>query len=535
MKRLKTWWLLVLLLLSLPYVVLFVVGSIWLYQQNVLWIWLLFSSLAMASGWGLAQLLRGRTPRPEIAVVQPSPNWAPAGEAAWKEVEAIAQRAEKRKQSLDSVDPAWQLLREVLHTVAVHYRPKAKKPELDIPLPHALHIAELVARDLRHATSQYVPGAHILTINDLLNLKKWTALGRRFYLLYRLGRVAFDPFGSVLAEIRDMAGRRVLGSSSEELKSWAIGFCVRKAGYYAIQLYSGNLVLEDVAFEHYTTEQSRQDVARDDRRTEMLAEEPLRMLVLGQVKAGKSSLINALFGETRAAVDVVPRTKYVEPYLLEREGLQQAIILDTAGYEDVTRDDDPFAQLHDQLLDSDIVVCVCSATSAARAADRHLLDAVRKFFDEHPDRVMPPVLVALTQIDRLRPFNDWNPPYDLQLADTRKAQQIVEAMQTVADDLAVMPEQVIPVCLREDRIYNVEEGLAPAVLQVLSEANRAKYLRCVRHFQKEERDWRRVLETAIRTGRVLWNIARDRKRDASADGAGRLAHEADAASADDER
>jgi len=514
-NRLKTWWLCVVLLMALPYVVLFAVGSIWLYQNHVLWYWLIFSGVAMTAGWGLARLLRGKTPRPDIAVVKPSPNWAPSGEAAWQDVEALADQAEKRNLNLTSIDPFWQLLREVFHVVAVHYRPMSKKPELDIPLPHALQITELVARDLRHATSEYVPGAHILTINDLLKLHKWTALGQRLYVLYRLGRVAFDPLGAVLAEVRDFAGRSALGSSTDEVKSWAIGFCVRKAGYYAIQLYSGNLVLEDVEFEHYTTEQSREDAAKDDRRSEMLANEPLRMLVLGQVKAGKSSLINALFGETRAAVDVVPRTKYVEPYVLEREGMQQAIILDTAGYEDVTRDDDPFAQLHDEILDCDIVVCVCAATSAARAADRHLLDAVRTYFSEHPDRIMPPVIVALTQIDRLRPFNEWNPPYDLQQAESRKAQQIVEAIELVAEDLDVPPERVIPVCLKEDRIYNVEEGVAPAILQVLSDANRVKYLRCVRHFHKEERDWRRVLETAVHTGRVLWKIAREGKQGAA--------------------
>jgi hypothetical protein len=347
-------------------------------------------------------------------------------------------------------------------------------------------------------------------------LKRWTVLGQRMYLLYRLGRVAINPVGAVLAEIRDFTAGKVLGSSTDEMKNWAIGFCVKKAGYYAIQLYSGYLVLDDMAFDDYTTEQSRGDAAKDERRTELLSSEPLRILVLGQVKAGKSSLINALFGETRAAVDVVPRTRYVEPYVLERDGLQQAIILDTAGYEDVARTDDPFAQLHKQILDCDLVLCVCSAASAARAADRVLLDAVRGFFDANPDRVMPPVVVALTHVDTLRPFAEWNPPYNVQQPLGRKALQIVDAIQAVSSDLAVDPAVVIPVCLQPDRIYNIEEGIAPAIMQVLSEANRVKYLRCVRHFHKEERDWRRVLETAIRSGRLLWKLAREGKPDEAA-------------------
>lgn len=513
MNRFKTWWLTVLALVSLPYLVLFIAGSIWLYQYDVLWIWLIFSGVTMTAGWMLARWLRGKVPPPAIAAVEPSPNWSPLGEAAWKDVEAIAARAEQQNIPLDRADPAWNLLREVFHVVAAHYRKKSKQPELDIPLPHALHIVELVSRDLRNATSQYVPGAHVLTINDLLRLKKWTTLGQRMYTLYRLGRVAINPIGAVLAEIRDFSAGKVLGSSGDELKSWAIGFCVKKAGFYAIQLYSGNLVLDDVSFDTYTTEQSRADAAKDERRTELLGSEPLRMLVLGQVKAGKSSLINALFGETRAAVDVVPRTKYVEPYVLERDGMQQAIIFDTAGYEDVSRSDDPFAQLHEEILECDLVLCVCRATSAARAADRKLLDAVRGFFDDNPDRVMPPVVVALTHIDGLRPFNQWDPPYNIQEPKSRKELNIVEAIQSVSGDLAVDPALVIPVCLQPDRVYNIEEGLAPAVLQVLSAANRAKYLRCVRHFHKEERDWRKVLDTAIRSGRLLWKLVREGRQD----------------------
>src|SRR5207248_7471706 len=55
--------------------------------------------------------------------------------------------------------------------------------------------------------------------------------------------------------------------------------------------------------------------------------EPLRMLILGQVKAGKSSLVNALFGAIRAATDVVPTTAQLTPYVLERADMGVTVIL----------------------------------------------------------------------------------------------------------------------------------------------------------------------------------------------------------------
>jgi 50S ribosome-binding GTPase len=56
------------------------------------------------------------------------------------------------------------------------------------------------------------------------------------------------------------------------------------------------------------------------------------LLVAGQVKAGKSSLINALFGELQAATDVLACTSNIIPYRLERNGTDLALVLDSPGY-----------------------------------------------------------------------------------------------------------------------------------------------------------------------------------------------------------
>lgn len=65
-----------------------------------------------------------------------------------------------------------------------------------------------------------------------------------------------------------------------------------------------------------------------------MGQEPLRIVVAGQTGSGKSSLINALFGELKAATDVLPTTMQVQPFVLERDGLPNTIIVDSAGYGD---------------------------------------------------------------------------------------------------------------------------------------------------------------------------------------------------------
>lgn len=502
MKHLKLWWSLVLTLLAIPYLVLFTVGSIWLFQYGMLWEWLALSAVCTLAGWALARWLRPQELL-KTATVRPGEAWPASGQEAWRQVESLASRIQQDNPPVDRPERIWEVLREVLETVARHYHPNSNLAVLEIPTPHLLRIVELVARDLRESFATRVPGAHILTLNDLRRLGRWAALSQHFYLVYKVLIFGLNPVAGLLREIRDAASGRLVGVSGDEVKRWAWGFCVRKAGYYAIQLYSGHLVLDDVQIGSYQTRRSQQDAQKAEAQLEHLAEEPLRILVLGQVKAGKSSLINALFGETRAAVDVVPRTRGVEPYVLNRNGIPQAIILDTAGYEQGDQSGKVFDEAKKQILQCDLVLMVCSAQSASRDADRRLLDAVRRFYQSEPDRIMPPLVGVLTHVDQLRPFAEWKPPYDLAQPTCVKARNMADAVAAVGQDLGLADDEpVIPVCLKPEQWYNVEEGLAPAILQSATEAQRVKYLRCLREYHQEEY-WQRLWQQAVHSGRIL--------------------------------
>lgn len=503
MKYLKTWWLLVLGLVLLPWVVLFVAGSIWFWEKGYLWYYLAISGVCTLASWPLVKWLRAKNLPLNTATVEPAWTWPPSGHAAWAEVEQIANRAQDAELALDEPGPLWNVLYEVLDVVARAYHPKSSQPALEVPVPHVLKVVELVAVDLRAAFSEHVPGAHILTLQDFRRLSNLATVGQQSYFLYRIAYFGLNPVAALFRELRDFVGGKLLTASTDELQRWAVGYVVRKAGYYAIQLYSGQLVLADLEFQQFTTPESRADAEAAGLQEQSLTDEPLRMLVLGQVKAGKSSLVNALFGEVRAAVDIIPTTQYVTPYILERDGLQRAIILDTAGYEDVTRSGDAFTQLREHLLKCDLVLVVCSAKSAARAADRRLLDELRGFFAADPHRVMPPIVAALTHIDALRPLAEWSPPYDLARPSGPKARNILDALNTVASDLEIEPTQVVPVCLKAGSVYNVDEGLVGVMLQLLPESKRVRILRCLRQYHEEEY-WRQLWKQAANSGRLLW-------------------------------
>ena len=460
--------------------------------------WAGLSLACTAAGW---YLLRGLWHKAEPPQVQPDLSWPPQGMEVWKQVEQLAAEIEGEELPLDRPEKLVALVRRVVDVVARHYHPHAADPWLETPFPDVLRIVELVARDLRQATLGYVPGSHILTIGDLRRLQKLAGMAHRSYFWYRIASFVINTPAAFFREARDAVFGQLQDMSTETARRWAVGYFVRRTGYYAIRFYGGHLAVDDAQPGETTLRQSQQDAGEDMRRIGGLEKEPLRILVVGQKKSGKSSLVNALFGEYRAATDVVPRTGGIEPYVLEREGLQQAIIIDTAGY-DIANPKEMLRAADRYLHGCDMVVCVCSAASAAREADRRFLGELRAEFQRNPDRHMPVVITALTHIDRLRPCQEWNPPYRLDPAEGPKAEQIADAIEAVAADLALPPADVVPVCLLPERMYNVEEALVPAMLERLPAALRVKYVRCLRQ-RRDEEYWRRLWQQTVAAGRVV--------------------------------
>src|SRR6185436_15387418 len=109
------------------------------------------------------------------------------------------------------------------------------------------------------------------------------------------------------------------------------------------------------------------------------------------------------------AVDAVPTTSRFAGYRLLHEGLPAALIVDSPGL----AGDSKFGGLIEAADDCDMILWVCSAARAAREIDAEALAAIRAHFAAEPNRRRPPMLLVLTHIDNLRPFGEWDPPYDL--------------------------------------------------------------------------------------------------------------------------
>jgi len=216
-------------------------------------------------------------------------------------------------------------------------------------------------------------------------------------------------------------------------------------------------------------------------------------VLAGQINAGKSSLINALSGEVQAAVDVLPATPGFTAYRISRDGLPAAVILDGPG---LCGDHQTVDRLIGEADDCDLVLWTAQANRPARSIDREALDRFRSSFAERPNRRRPPIILVLTHIDCLRPYTEWNPPYDLRTPTTAKARSIREAIAATCDDLGFDARDVVPVCLSDQAAaYNIDAVWA-CILAAIPDARKVQLHRILTDALSRV-DWSRVWTQAV--------------------------------------
>ncbi len=503
LKRIDRLRLAALLLWALPVAALLPLGLFWLWRSGTLFWWLAAMVVCSAAGYGLQywllqrdrQLLAG-------AATGPDTHWPLKAEGAWTAVERLAEAVNPTDWPLNDGGRLWMLGQNTLDVVARYYHPQQERPLLELTVPHTLLIIERASRDLRATVTDHIPLSHRLTIGDLLRAWRWKDAAERLVNVYRAGRLVVNPLDALLSEAWGHLRGQAYGQAWTETQRWLLREYVRKVGYYAIELYSGRLTLADEQPDARATLASDKDSAQAVQEAARTGE-PLRIVVLGRANAGKSSLINALFGRLAAATDILPdTTPGLTPYRLERGGLTTALIFDTPGCDTELLTD---KALRKAAFDADLLIWVCAAHRPDRQSDRTRLDGLRNALAARTDHRPPPILVAVSHIDQLRPQREWQPPYDLQNPQGAKATHIRAAVAAIAEDLATPISDVIPVCLAEGRIYNVDDALWAALLGRQDEAGKVRFLRCLEQRKREE-NWTLLRRQLVNAGRWLTTL-----------------------------
>jgi predicted GTPase len=498
--NMKTRWKVHIAVMAAPFSIPLAAGFYWLWLQQWLMLWLAASTVLGVVWWLVSRRLQRLDLELELLDISASVEKNLQNKNAYDKIEQISILRRNSNPDLSASPFYMQTLLEVMQAVAEQYHPQRKDALLEIKLPHLLKVVELFAQELRVGLSENVPGSHIFSVNDVVRSRRLANQGRELYRLFRVVSAGVDPVSAMIRELKILTTDSLLAHSTDNLKHWLIDAYVKKIGYYAMELYSGNVALNDAMFAN-PTRQSQLELDKIQQREAAVSAEPFRILVLGQTNAGKSSLINALFGAQKAETDSVPTTDGITSYLLERQGLETAIILDCEGYGS-NGNRRWLAKASAEIVRSDLILLAISATNAARDPDKKMLQLIHGCFADKGRHSLPPVVVALTHVDQLRPLREWQPPYDVMNPCGAKAQAIRSMMDVVAQELGINSDQIAPVNLKRGFEYNVEEGLVPAIFQQLGQAKQVRYLRCLKEYHQEDQ-WRRLWKQSKHAGQFV--------------------------------
>jgi uncharacterized protein len=492
---------LLVLALLLPTASLVPLGGLWLWQHGYVVHWAVAALIVVTVLYYLEKRLIAGPASAESAAAMTDaaeaardPNWTERQAAAWDDVAALASTVQPER--LSSRDAVLGLGLETIETVARRLHPERKDPLLQFTVPEALMVIERTGAGLRDFVAKNFPLGDRITVAQLMWVYRWRGalqLAEKGFDLWRIVRL-FNPVSAATSELRERFTRQIYEIGREQIGRRLARAYVREVGRAAIDLYGGSLRASATELSRHVTASSGRDLAAAEAREA----EPLRILLAGQTGAGKSSLLNALAATVEAEVSVVPATARVTAHKLTHEGLPAALLIDSPGLADQKSID----ALVESAAEADMVLWVSSAARAARDIDKRALTAIRARFAAETNRRRPPILLVLTHVDALRPFNEWDPPYDLAAASGAKAQSIRGAMQAAGEELGFAADEIIPV--RVDiavATYNIDTLWAKIIEQV-PEAQRARLLRTLADIRNASA-WATLWSQAANAGRVI--------------------------------
>lgn len=180
---------------------------------------------------------------------------------------------------------------------------------------------------------------------------------------------------------------------------------------------------------------------------------PARIAIVGRRGAGKSSLINAIFGEEKAEVGHTKSQTGVGKWYSFSNELGAIDILDTRGLGESSRPEEaiqaktPLEEIENSIRDKcpDVVLFLCKAKEVDARLDEDLqqLQQLRSKIRTIHDYDIP-VIGIVTQVDELAPLSVVEPPYD-HPDKQANIQDTVDILEEKISDTVLTPVKVIPV------------------------------------------------------------------------------------------
>jgi len=517
----------------LPTLCYLTIGIIALYETG----WLRFVAFTLPVVWIITWSIARFWPPTSSKAVADSQRLAPQSHWTPQDIAAIAVVEEYRDQvapiqftDLARSDRYLQDVAELAQRLTTHYFQRPDDTVVGhITMVELLAVIHLAAADIEDWVAANVPGSKLVKIKTFTHAPKaaksieWAQ--NAIFLASAItnpARLASYPLwkmsGSVFAELR------------QELLQAIYQQFLRQIGFYLIEMYSGRLRGGSHLYEQHFRRTSQAiyelqeapAVSSSDGSADVgsLDIADVSIAIMGQVKAGKSSLLNHLLRAQKAVTSVMPETREVSSHTLDIPGISARVrLLDTPGYSEDGAKQTQLDAIRLAAENSHILVLVLSAVSPARQADAELLAQLRQHYERQKHLQPPPILAVLTHIDQLSPRREWSPPYDWQHPKTAKEKSIAAAAAYVREALGPAVRDVVCVYTGEGAPSTAKEtagdkasfdntvldATIPAIASLLPEAQSAAVL-CAYYRKLSEKRVREVINQIGALGTTFGRI-----------------------------
>jgi len=514
MVRLKQWQWIVLAMPIASIVIFILVSAGWqIHAWGINWIWGLFILIFVGWRWLLVKWTRSTVDQVEAAVAEVRTQLdatteetpaLPATDEAIQNAEAALQTVLQKAQNDPPIWENWQIFwqrcQELVVAIAHIYQPEAKYPLLNIYIPQAYGLIRGTVDDLDQWMQKLSPALNQVTVGQGLQAyevyQKLEPSARKLWQAWSWAQWVINP----TAALARQASQRSSNQATQELLV-NLGQLLREAALknlsrQAIALYSGSTppgsptVSPPKPQLPQAKTQTLRQILEQAEPVEAVEQKPVNILLVGRTGSGKSSLINTLFQADRAEVDVLPSTDRIQNYQWQTATGETLTLWDTPGYEQVNRSD-----LRDLVLDyatnADLLLLVTPALDPALQMDEAFLKEIKADVEDLP------TITIVTQVDRLRPIREWNPPYDWQWGERRKEKAIREATEYRAESLGEWCDRLFPVVTADFQTgrtpWNIE-ALSLALVNAIAPAKQLRLARFLRNLEARTTEAAKIID-----------------------------------------
>lgn len=379
----------------------------------------------------------------------------------------------------------WQRLQTLVTDIALIYNPQVKRPLLHIYVPQAYHLMRDTVEDVDRWMATLGPVLNRVTVGQAIQAYE---LYEKLAPAARLGLQAWNwlqwltnPAVAVTKvatqSSQTKANQELLANLGQLLREQTL----RALGARAMALYGCKVVVPDLVQPPTLTPSANSEtlatLLTQASGISQLETTPLNLLIAGRTGAGKSSLINTLFTTPQAETNVLPNTAELKQYRWQNPRGDDLILWDSPGYEQIDRPDYQ-AQVIAALQQTDALILITPALDPAVQMDLTFLDQVKAATPEMP------LVILLSQVDKLRPIREWQPPYDWEFGTRPKELAMQEALNYRRQHFQPYTDLILPMVMADQALGRGAWGettLVETLLKIIDPAKQARLGRCLKN------------------------------------------------------